>query len=197
MPGIALLKRHMRYLFTLLLTLPLHLYAQQSTDWSAFFQRIDAKTLAGKRFKLQAAAKVEKMDADAVAGLWARVDKSENKTGFFYNMMDRPISSNQWKEYSFEGRIDKDAEYLNFGGLYFKKGRFYFDDFKLLIETTDNKFEEYNILNGSFENDSLTNWVYSRQSTNFIPALTNQAPYAGKTSLVVDSRNAKKTTHLW
>ena len=46
-------------------------------------------------------------------------------------MMDKPIRSNEWKVYTVTGRIDKDAAYLVFGGLYHRKGIFYFDDFKV------------------------------------------------------------------
>lgn len=183
----------MKYLLLLVFTLPLTLYGQLSSDWAAFFQVIDAKTLKGKRFKLEAAVKVRQIDASAEAGLWARVDKAQNKRGFFYNMMDRPIRSSQWQVYKFEGKIDKDAEYLSFGGLYFKRGIFYFDAFKLLIETSKNTFEEYQIQNGNFESDSLISWYYNKQSTYFVPSITSQAPYEGRTALAVDGRSAKKS----
>lgn len=165
---------------------------QQQADWSAFTQRVDVRSHEGKRFRLQAAVKVHLIDSSAQAAIWARVDKPDNKRGFFYNMADKPIRSKEWQVYTIEGRIDKDAEYLTFGGLYFRKGVFFFDDFKLWVETSNNSFEELTIPNGNFENDSLTNWYYNKQSNYFATALTAETFHEGKTSLKIDGRNFKK-----
>ena len=63
----------------------------QSPEWGAFVQRIDASAMRGKKFRLQAAVKVQTIDSTAQGHLWVRVDKPEGKTGFFYNMMDKPF----------------------------------------------------------------------------------------------------------
>lgn len=182
----------MRYLFILFFILPRTLLGQIPSDWGAFTQRIDVRPFAGKQFKLQAAVKVQQIDTTAQAALWARVDKAGNKRGFFYNMMDKPIKANHWQVYTFEGKIDKDAEYLSFGGLYYRKGIFFFDDFKLLIETSRNKFEETKVLNGSFEQDSLTNWYYNKKSDYFATSITAETSYEDKAALKIDGRNARK-----
>jgi pimeloyl-ACP methyl ester carboxylesterase len=181
----------MKYLFVLCVVLPVTLFAQTS-EWGAFNQRIYVKAFAKKRFRLQAAVKVQRIDTTAKAALWARVDKPGNKRGFFYNMSDKPIKDNLWQVYSFEGKIDKDAEYLVFGGLYFNKGTFLFDDFKLSIETSENKFEEFKIPNGNFENDSLIGWYYDKTSSFFTCSITNETPNDGKNALEVDGSNSRK-----
>src|SRR6185369_3073785 len=98
---------------------------------------------------------VELMDSTADAEIWARVDKQDKKTGFFYNMMDKPIRSSEWKVYTINGKIDKHAENLVFGGLYHRRAVFYFDEFKLYIEKEKNQFEEINLPNSDFESDSV------------------------------------------
>ena len=182
----------MRFLFVLFFILPLTLLGQTPSDWDAFTQRIDVRPYVGKQFKLQAAVKVQQIDTTAQAALWARVDKAGNKRGFFYNMSDKPIKGNQWQLYTFEGKIDKDGEYMLFGGLCYRKGIFFFDDFKLFVETSKNKFEEIEVLNGNFEQDSLTNWYYNKQSDYFATSITAETPYEAKTALKIDGSNAKK-----
>jgi len=179
-------------IFILFVFISIKLLGQQITDWSAFNQRIEVKAYEGKRFRLQAAVKVDLIDSSAEAEIWARVDRADHKRGFFYDMTDKPIRSKEWQVYTIEGRIDKGAEYLTFGGLYFRHGVFFFDDFKLSVETSRNKFEELKIPNGNFENDSLTSWDYNRQPNYFTTSVTAQTSYEGKTSLKVDGRNFKR-----
>jgi len=169
------------------------LFGQMPNDWGAFNQRLDAKTFAGRKFKLQAAVKVQLIDTTSEAEIWVRVDKPNKKIGFFYNMMDKPIRGKDWKIYSIEGRVDKDAEYFAFGGLYSRKGIFYFDDFKLSIETTQGNFEEVNIKNGNFENDSLNiPWGFLRQQGGFNLSTTRETSFEGKQSCKVDGSQFRK-----
>src|SRR5205085_1554850 len=87
-------------------------------DWGAFNYVLDAKPFAGKHFRIEAAVKVKLIDSTADAELWVRVDRPEKKMGFFNNMMDKPIRTSEWKVFTQNGKIDKDAERLVFGGLY-------------------------------------------------------------------------------
>ena len=179
----------MKYIFLSLIVFvaPTFLFAQMRSDWGAFNQRVDAKPFAGKTFRLQAAVKVQLIDTTSEAELWVRVDKPNKKTGFFYNMMDKPIRVKDWKVFSIEGKVDKDAEYFAFGGLYSKKGVFYFDDFKLFIETTNGNFEEVKLQNGNFENDSLaTPWGVFQKRDGFSISTTQETSFEGKQSCKVD-----------
>lgn len=182
----------MRYLLIAVLLFPVSLFAQAPKDWGAFTQFIDAKSLAGKKFKLQAAVKVQQIDLSAQAAIWARVDKKDKKVGFFYNMNDKPIRVKEWQVFTIEGKIDKDAEYLVFGGLYYRNGIFYFDDFRLFVETSKNDFEEFVIPGGDFETDSLKhNWIFYSKMNGFSTAVTTESSFSGKNSIRVDGTEFK------
>jgi pimeloyl-ACP methyl ester carboxylesterase len=127
------------------------------TDWMAFAQRIDGATYAGRKFILKAVVKTEIIDDSASAGLWFRVDKLNGKTGFFYNMYDKPIRDKNWKYYTIEGTIDSTAKSLVFGGICYFNGRFYFDDFSLQVEN-NGTWENIAIENAGFENELSNVW---------------------------------------
>ncbi|WP_188507470.1 alpha/beta fold hydrolase [Parapedobacter pyrenivorans] len=179
--------RYMLIAIGWLLFLPLFLLAQPADDWGAFIQRIPIEAHQGKNFRLQAAVKVEVVDSTAEAEIWARVDKKDNRAGFFYNMMDKPIRSDRWQVYVIEGTIDRGAEHLAFGGLYSRQGRFYFDDFQLFVENDGGQLERIPIPSGDFEGDSVaSHWGYLKQREGFALTATSQAPYHGKRSALVD-----------
>lgn len=124
-----------------------------------FTQKIDAKPYRGKAFKLQAAVKVvdtgeADKDKPPKVQLWARVDrvdKSEGKRGFFYNMDDRPIYASDWGTYSFEGVIDQEADLLFFGGIISNFGEFFIDAFQLSIQKEDGRWAALPITNPTFD----------------------------------------------
>ena len=165
----------------------------QAQDWGAFVQRIDATAMRGKKFRLEAAVKVTTIDSTAEGELWVRVDLLTNKekqTGFFYNMMDKPIRLDQWKIYTIEGKIDKDAGYLNFGGLYRRKGLFYFDDFRLWVEGQKGTMEEVPVAEGGFEGDSTrvkNTWGYLQKRAGIEVGTTAEEAHIGKQSFVADA----------
>lgn len=159
-------------------------------DWGAIMRVLPAKNYAGKKFRIEAAVKVQLIDSTADAEIWVRVDRENKKMGFFYNMMDKPIRSNEWKVYSISGRIDKDAEYLVFGGLYHRKGIFYFDEFKLFIETEKNKFDEIILPSSGFESDSTETakyWGYLKSRNGIKVQVTDKESYGGRQCYCVDA----------
>jgi len=171
------------------------LFAQAPNDWGAFRQKFDAKPFAGKRFRLEATVKVQVIDTTSEAEIWFRVDKLNKKIGFYYDMRDKPIKSKDWKTVSIEGKIDKDAEYFSFGGLYYRKGIFFFDDFKLSVETSKGNFEEITIPNASFEADSQNlDWDNFRKNDGFKLSSTADEFYTGKQSYKVDGSQFKKSS---
>jgi pimeloyl-ACP methyl ester carboxylesterase len=182
----------MKYLLIAFLFLPICLLAQAPKDWGAFTQRIDARALAGKKFKLQAAVKVQQIDKSAEAAIWARVDKQDKKVGFFYNMADKPIRVKDWQTFTIEGKIDIEAEYFVFGGLYYRSGVFFFDNFRLFVETSTKGFEEISIPAGDFETDSLRPyWIYYPKINGFSTSLTRESAFSGKNSIRVDGTEFK------
>lgn len=176
----------MKLLTCLLFICPLSLHAQSRNDWDAFTRQVKVADFTGKKFKLEAAVKVELIDSTAEAELWARVDKADKKTGFFYNMMDKPIRSGNWAVYTINGKIDKGAVNLAFGGLFSRRGIFYFDYFRLWIENTKDQFEEILLPNGDFEEDSLRNWAGFNMNTAFKVTLASDTFFHGKKALKVD-----------
>ena len=148
------------------------------------------RNYGGKKFRIEAAVKVQVIDPTAEAEVWVRVDRENKKMGFFYNMMDKPIRLNEWKQYSVSGKIDKDAEYLVFGGLYHRKGFFYFDDFKFFLETENGKFEEIALPDNGFELDdtaTFKSWGYLKDRKGIKINVTGKEFYTGKQSLIVDA----------
>ncbi len=128
-----------------------------SQDWTSFVQTINVTSITKKKFKLTASVKVDTNDKSAWAGLWVRTDTKDGENGFFDNMQDRPVKTNDWKTYTIEGTIDSNTQKLNFGGLCLYNGDFYFDDFQLLIENNKGKFIQYDIANSSFEQKIIDN----------------------------------------
>ncbi|MEQ6124775.1 DUF664 domain-containing protein [Pseudotenacibaculum sp. MALMAid0570] len=130
--------------------------AQQTTreisrEWTSFVQSIDISTEKPLKFKLSADVKVDVKEEAAWAGLWARTDTKNNETGFFDNMRNRPIKEKKWKRYVIEGTLDNNTSSLSFGGLVLYNGKFYFDNFELLIENENGKMVPYDIANSKFE----------------------------------------------
>jgi len=124
-----------------------------SRDWTSFTQSITVKTKVKTKFKLQASVKVDRgTKGDGMAGLWARVDNTNGESGFFDNMLDRPITTNQWETYVIEGEIDANADTINFGGICLYNGKFYFDDFELFLQNKDGVYEKIELDNARFEN---------------------------------------------
>ncbi|RYZ22523.1 MAG: alpha/beta hydrolase [Chitinophagaceae bacterium] len=154
----------MRRLFLLLFCLPLLAHTQG--NWGAFSQRIDVRALTGKKFRLESFVRAEPAADEATAGasMWARVDLADGKVGFFQNGLDKPVRSTQWEHRVINGKIEKNAQWLNIGGVYRGRGKFGYDAFRLYIEKEKGVFEEYPLRDGSFEADSThAAWGYREE----------------------------------
>jgi pimeloyl-ACP methyl ester carboxylesterase len=182
------------FLYTTVLLFTFTAKGQATNDWGAFAQVVNAKAYVGKKFKLEAAVKVQLIDSSAHAEIWFRVDRPNKQMGFFYNMIDKPIRTKNWETFKIEGKIDKDADNIVFGGLYNKKGIFYFDNFKLSIETTKGNFEEVKVFNAGFEEDSLTkNWTPFQKQAGYAITNTKSEFFEGKQACKVDGSFLKKS----
>ena len=144
--------------------------SQVSNSWTAFSQSIDMSMDQERKFILKAAVKAEIADSTAWAGLWARVDMKNNENGFFDNMGDRPIRDPEWKEYTIEGTIGKNAERLLIGGLMLSDGTFYFDNFSLQIEDSNGIMTDFPLGNADFEKtakgEKIDSWLEGIGGTN-------------------------------
>ncbi len=123
----------MKSIIILLLTC-LPLLAASQENWASYAIALKTAGYDGKPFRLEANIRSEITDDSASARIWARVDK-EKGYGFFENMWDKPARNAAWKKYTIEGNIGEGATQLAFGALTQYNGAFFFDDFKLAIET--------------------------------------------------------------
>ncbi len=133
-------KNHTRPLLLLAFCVCFMWQSKAQDSWASWSHVIPAKGYEGHRFRLQAQVKAAVEDDSASARIWARVD-NKGKTGFFDNMMKRPIRNTDWKTYFIEGKIDSAASQLVIGALVERNGKFYYDNFKVEIEQGKNKWE--------------------------------------------------------
>ena len=83
-------------------------------SFGTIMQAVDPEGLRGRRVRLTARVRVAEGGSGHL-GLWLRVDRPANARGFFDNMMDRPIRSREWAEYTIEGDIAFDAVHVLIG----------------------------------------------------------------------------------
>lgn len=138
----------------------------QNQLWTSFTKSMKMTTDVKLKFKLTASMKTVTDDKSAWSSIWARVDNTNNETGFFDNMIDRPVVSDEWKTYEINGYIDQNTKSLNFGGISMYNGQFYFDNIKLYVENKKTgELDEIKLENHDFEkkivNDKIPDWVYN------------------------------------
>src|SRR5436190_3990268 len=97
------------------------------SDFGNLMQAIDATPFRGHRISFKAFVRTESTGGAGRAQLWVRVDRAENKRGFFDNMGDRPITSGEWREYEIVGDVDDDAAVINIGMLLLGQGKAWID----------------------------------------------------------------------
>ncbi|MFW0736625.1 DinB family protein [Flavobacterium sp. T12S277] len=171
-----------------------------SSDWTSFNQTIEIQSPVKKKFRVIASVKVEATEPKSWAGVWARVDTKNDEDGFFDNMSDRPIKSNEWKSYTVEGTIDNNSKSLSFGGLCLNNGKFYFDKFELLIENDKGVFEPLAVLNSSFEaplkNGEISKWGLGISKDAYVKVkeykiTLDKSSTDGKNSLLLEGSGIK------
>jgi hypothetical protein len=153
-----------------------HLHSQTkkeiSRDWKGFGQTIIIQSTTPKKFKVSAFVKLVSDEPKSYAGLWVKEDTKDGKDGFFDNMYDRQIKSNEWQIYSIEGTVDSNSKSLNFGGICNFNGKFYFDKFELFIENDKGVLEAVQISNPSFEmkvkNNEIPKWNSSKFNNQIV-----------------------------
>lgn len=80
-------------------------------------QSIPADALRGKTIRLRGQVRAKAEGSQGSAALWLRVDRDQSQPGFFDNMIDRPIRTGEWREYSIEGPVADDATKVAFGAM--------------------------------------------------------------------------------
>jgi C-terminal processing protease CtpA/Prc len=117
-------------------------------NFGVMTRALDAAPFRGKQVKLRAAVKV----AAGLGQMWLRVDRAGNARGFFDNMGDRPIQSNEWNDYEITGPVAGDAERVVFGCFLKGSGQLWVDDFRFFVKE-DGKWEPVTFKNHDFEED--------------------------------------------
>jgi C-terminal processing protease CtpA/Prc len=101
--------------------------AAAGSNFGNLMQAIDATPYRGRRVRFRASVRMDSGNERGRAQLWMRVDRAANQIGFFDNMMDRPITSGEWREYEIVGDVDEDAAVLNIGMILPGKGKAWLD----------------------------------------------------------------------
>jgi C-terminal processing protease CtpA/Prc len=96
-------------------------------------QVVDAAPYRGKRVVLRGTVRTALEGSTGHAALWLRVDRPDNKHGFFDNMVDRPIRVTEWSTFEIVGDVAEDAEDLNFGLMLVGRGKAWLDAVSLEI----------------------------------------------------------------
>ena len=141
-------------LMYLLLSIFFFLPSKAQDIWVSYGSSIDAKSLQGKKFKLEAFLKAKGSEDNSATFLWVRVEKSNKERGVFKNMYETPIKNSEWKKYTIEGTIDEGAEKLFFGNWSMFNGEFYVDDLRISFLNKKNKWEK--IYTEDFEKQNST-----------------------------------------
>ncbi len=90
-------------------------------------QRIDAAPFRGKRIRLRAAVRADVIGPGNQAHLWLRVSSKDLTPLFFDAMLDRPITSSEWRDYEIVGEVPNDAETIEYGLALVGDGRAWLD----------------------------------------------------------------------
>ncbi len=113
-----------------------------STDvLGSVMQSIDAVPYRGRTVRFRAAVRAEIDGPKGSAQLWMRVHLKNDCSGFENYGEQNPVVINDWHYYEITGKIDKDADIINFGLLLIGNGRAWIDDasFDIIdVDTLDN-----------------------------------------------------------
>lgn len=114
---------------------------------------VDAAPYRGKEIKLKAAVKV----SEGHGQLWLQVDRTGKQAGFFDDMDEKPIRSNQWNYYEITGPVADDAVKIYYGCILRGPGQLWVDDFQLYTRPGEKeKQDRWNPIttkNPGFEDD--------------------------------------------
>jgi hypothetical protein len=104
---------------------------ENTGGFGTLMQTFSAESYRGKRLRMTGMAKAT--DVESWAGLWMRIDGSDQKkTLGFDNMQDRPIvGSTEWQEYNIVLDVPDKSEAIAFGILLVGSGKVLVDDIRL------------------------------------------------------------------
>ncbi len=162
-------------------------------------QSIDATDLRGKEIKLLAYAKAQVEGKGNQGQLWLRVDRENRQMGFFDNMNDHPILTDEWTEHEISGKVDDDAVMMVFGCFLNGIGKLWVDDFRLFTLSDSDMWEPVDVKNDGFEDGEVgkvpEHW--GARSQGYVYKTQNQDPPVGDKCLLIEDRRQKLSGPLF
>ncbi|MBK8915433.1 MAG: hypothetical protein IPM64_12695 [Phycisphaerales bacterium] len=95
-------------------------------------QSFDATPFRGKTIALRCVVRISE-GAKAGGHVWIRVDRPNDKRGFFENLGDRPIKARDWTPIEIKGDIDDDALTINIGAFLTSAGAMDIDNLRFEV----------------------------------------------------------------
>jgi len=149
-------------------------------------QTFPATQIKGKEFRLSGWMKVDSTSGGAGYFL-VRIQK-KGKVVFFYNMSDRPATSNTWKEYTITGIANKDADTISIGAMLGGKGSLWIDGLQLAVKD-GKEWKNISLDNGSFEGKEPHPWQYNPSLPGYRFATVTGDVYEGDKAMSIISFN--------
>lgn len=155
--------------------------------FGTIIQSTDATPFRGKTVRLTASIRTEVEGEGNQGQMWLRVDREGGGRGFFDNMGDRPVTSNEWGTYEIVGEIAEDAERLVFGCFLVGRGRVWADDVRLAVGDGEGGWTPVEITNQGFEDGEVggkpTGWFAG--TPGYLFEVSSDRPRRGERSVLI------------
>lgn len=162
--------------------------AQQQSP-GTFFQRIDVTALQGASFTLEGWMYPESDDAGAETALMLLTFDNDRQVGTALSKRTmKDFKPREWNRLTISGKIDAKATLIAVGGYYAGKGKFIYDDLKLVI-----KKQEFLLNDKDFEEADLSAWKFFNKAASAKVVLTDQQVHDGKQALMIDASHVLLT----
>jgi C-terminal processing protease CtpA/Prc len=171
---------------------------QPRQEFGTVTNQLDAAPLRGRSIRLRCAMRAEVTNRAGTGQMWLRVDKPNQKMGFFDNMDNRPVTSAEWVEPEIVGTVDADAVSINYGAFLQGSGVVEVDDFRLEAKKADGAWESIPLVNGGFEQgngSSAQGWYVPTGA--YIGTLTKQGARQGAQMMRIASSRATAPGQLF
>lgn len=156
-----------------------------------FFQRIDVTALQGASFTLEGWMYPDSDDPAAETALMVLTFNNDSQSGTALSKRSmRDFKPREWNRLIVSGKIDARATSIAVGGYYSGRGKFVYDDLKLVI-----KKQEITLDNKDFEASDLSSWKFFNQPASVKIATAEQQVHGGKQALMVDASGVLLTSY--
>jgi C-terminal processing protease CtpA/Prc len=150
-------------------------------------QSVDATPYRGRKVRLTASIRTEVEGEGNQGQMWLRVDRESGGRGFFNNMGDRPVTSNEWGDYEIVGEVADDAEWIVFGCFLLGVGQAWVDDFRLDIGDGEGGWNSVELENPGFEDGEVgakpVGW--SARTPGYLFEVRDEEPHRGERSVMI------------